>query len=86
MYIPKNAAKIKKNCLMNFQQNINFKNIPHIAARRRAGGYSPPAVEFEKMTSYAVVLQNTLKYPALAIHTLYFNLKRHKTEKFSFAP
>ena len=33
------------------------------------------------MMSYAVALQNTLKDPALAIHTLYFNLKRLKKRK-----
>ena len=43
------------------------------------------------MTSYAAVLQNTLKFSlvpsALAIDTLYFSLKRReKTQKFSFAP
>ena len=54
------------------------------------GGTCPP-LEFEKMTSYAAVLQNTLKFSlaptALALDTLYFSLKRReKTQKFSFAP
>ena len=43
------------------------------------------------MTSYAAVLQNTLKFSlapsALALVTLYFSLKRReKRKKFSFAP
>ena len=46
------------------------------------GGHLPPPLEFEKMTSYAAVLQNTLKFSlapsALAIDTLYFSLKRAK--------
>ena len=54
------------------------------------GGHLPP-LEFEKMTSYAAVLQNILKFSlapsALAIDTLYFSLKCHeKTQQFSFAP
>ena len=49
-----------------------------MGARRGVRGALAP-LEFEKMTSYAAVLQNTLKYPsALAIDTLYFNLKRRK--------
>ena len=59
-------------------------------AGRGKGGHLPP-LEFEKMTSYAAVLQNTLKFSlapsALAIDTLYFSPKRRKkTQKFSFAP
>ena len=51
----------------------------------------PTPLEFEKMTSYAAVLRNTLKFSlapsALALATLYFSLKpREKTQKFSFAP
>ena len=54
------------------------------------GGALAP-LEFEKMTSYAAVLQNTLKFSlapsALAPDTLYFSLKRReKTQKCSFAP
>ena len=45
------------------------------------GGHLPP-LEFKKMTSYAAVLQNTLKFSfapsALALDTLYFSLKRRK--------
>ena len=51
----------------------------------RSGGYPPPPVEFEKMTSYAAVLQNTLNFSlapsALPIDTLYFSLKRRKKRK-----
>ena len=51
------------------------------ARRGGQGGHLPP-LEFEKMTSYAAVLQNTLKFSlaptALAIDTLYFSLKRAK--------
>ena len=54
------------------------------------GGALAP-VEFEKITSYAAVLQNTLNPSlapsALALDTLYFSLsvaKKHK--KKSFAP
>ena len=55
------------------------------------GGHLPPPPGFEKMTSDAAVLQNTLKFSlapsALALDTLYFSLKRReKTQKFSFAP
>ena len=49
------------------------------------GGHLPPPLEFEKMTSYADVLRNTLKFSlassALAIDTLYFSLKWHKKAK-----
>ena len=60
-----------------------------MGARRGGGALAP--LEFEKMTSYAAVLQNTLKFSlaptALALDTLYFSLKRReKTQKFSFAP
>ena len=48
---------------------------------RRGGGQLPP-LEFENMTSYAAVLQGTfnlsLASSALAIDTLYFNLKQRK--------
>ena len=48
------------------------------------GGHLPP-LEFEKMTSYAAVLRNTLKFSlapsALAIDILYFSLKRRKKRK-----
>ena len=63
-----------------------------MGARRGArGALAPPPLGFEKTTSYAAVLQNTLKFSlaplALAIDTLYFNLKRcEKTQNFSFAP
>ena len=55
------------------------------------GGHLPSPLEFEKMTSYATVLYNTLKFSlapsALALDTLYFSLKhREKRQKFSFAP
>ena len=54
------------------------------------GGALAP-LEFEKMTSYAAVLQNILKFSlaptALALDTPYFSVKRReKTQKFSFAP
>ena len=60
-----------------------------MGARRGGGAHAP--LEFEKMTSYAAVLQNTLKFSlapsALALYILYFSLKRReKTQKFSFAP
>ena len=60
----------------------------HMGARRGGkGGTCPPPLEFEKMTSYAAVLQNTLKFSlapsALAIDTLYFSLKcREKRKNF----
>ena len=63
-----------------------------MGARRGArGALAPPPLGFEKMTSYAAVLQNILKFSlapsALALYTLYFSLKcREKTQKFSFAP
>ena len=42
-------------------------------------------LEFEKVASYAAVLQNTLKFslapPALAIHNLYLSLQRRKNRK-----
>ena len=48
---------------------------------RRGGALALP-LEFEKMTSYFAVLQNTLKFSlapsALTIDTLYFSLKRRK--------
>ena len=55
------------------------------------GALAPPPLEFEKMTSYAAVLQNTLKFSlapsALAIYTLNFSIKRReKTQQCSFAP
>ena len=55
-----------------------------MGARRGGGkgGHLPPPLEFEKLTSYAAVQQNTLKFSlaptALAIDTLYFSLKRAK--------
>ena len=57
------------------------------------GGLAP--LEFEKVTSYAAVLQSTLKLSlapsTLVLDTLYFSLKRRekknaKTQKNSFAP
>ena len=55
------------------------------ARRGRQGGGTCPPLEFEKMTSYAAVQQNTLKFSlaptALAIDTLYFSLKRAKKRK-----
>ena len=64
-----------------------------MGARRGGGGQGGhlPPLEFEKMTSYAAVLQNTLKFSlapsALPLDTLCFSLKRReKTQKFSFAP
>ena len=45
----------------------------------QGGGTCPPPLEFEKMTSYAAVLQNTLELSlapsALALDTLYFGRK-----------
>ena len=60
--------------------------ISGMGARRggRQGG-TCPTLEFAKMTSYSVALQNTLKFSlvpsALAIDTLYFSLKRRKKRK-----
>ena len=52
------------------------------ARRGGKGGTCPPPLEFEKMTSYAAALQNTLKFSlapsALALDTLYFSLKRRE--------
>ena len=68
-----------------------FKSAYSWAPAGGARGALAPPLEFEKMTSYAAVLQNTLKFSlapsALALDTLYFSLKRReKTQKFSFAP
>ena len=45
-------------------------------------------LEFEKMTSYAAVLQNTVKFSlapsALALDTLYFSLKRREKNAKNF--
>ena len=54
-----------------------------MGARRGGQGKAlAPPLEFEKMTSYAGVLQNTLKFSlaplALALDTLYFSLKRRE--------
>ena len=53
-----------------------------MGARRGGRGALAPPLEFEKMTSYAAVLQNTLNFSlapsALATDTLYFSLKRRK--------
>ena len=61
-----------------------FCSNPFKHGRPQGGGHLPP-LEFEKMTSYAAVLQNTLKFSlapsALAIYTLYFSLKRAKKRK-----
>ena len=59
------------------------------AAGGTRGALAP--FEFDKMTSYAAFLQNTLKFSlapsALVLDTLYFSLKRReKTQKFSLAP
>ena len=52
------------------------------ARRGGARGGTCPPLEFEKMTSYAAVLQHTLKFSlapsALATDTLYFSVKRAK--------
>ena len=56
-----------------------------MGARRGGQGGTCPPLEFEKVTSYAAVLQNTLNFslapPALALHTLYFSLKRREKRK-----
>ena len=57
------------------------------ARRVGARGALAPPLEFEKITPYAAVLQNTLKFSlapsALAIDALYFSLKRReKTQNF----
>ena len=53
-------------------------NAPVMGARRGGkGGTCPPPLEFEKRTSYAAVLQNTLKFSSKT---------SQKTQKFSFAP
>ena len=64
--------------------------VPLAPAGGGKGGLAPP-LEFEKMTSYIAVLQNTLKCSiapsALALDTLYFSLKRReKSQMFLFAP
>ena len=50
-----------------------------------ARGEALAPLEFEKMTSCAAVLRNTLKFSlapsALALDTLYFSLKRRKKRK-----
>ena len=60
-----------------------------MGARRGGQGGALAPLEFEKMTSYAAVLQNNLNFSlapsALAIDTLYFSLKRReKTQKKKF--
>ena len=56
-----------------------------MGARRGGQGGTCPPLEFEKVTSYAAVLQNTLNFSlapsALAIDTLYFSLKRREKRK-----
>ena len=58
-----------------------------MGARRGGKGGALAPLEFEKMTSYAAVLQNALKFSlapsALAKDTLYFSLKRRKNRKNS---
>ena len=53
-----------------------------MGARRGGARGALVPLEFEKMTSYAAVLQNTLKFSlapsVLAIDTLYFSLKHRK--------
>ena len=53
-----------------------------MGARRGGQGGTCPPLEFEKVTSYAAALQNTLKFSlapsALAPDTLYFSLKRRE--------
>ena len=62
-------------------------NLLTLMGARRGGqrGALAPPLEFEKMTSYTAILQNTLKFSlapsALAIHTLHFSLKRRKNVK-----
>ena len=50
-----------------------------------APALAPPPLEFEKVTTYAAVLQNTLKFSlapsALELDTLYFSLKRREKRK-----
>ena len=57
--------------------------IPQNMGDLRGGGTCP--LEFGNMTSYAAVLQNTIKFSltpsALAIRTLHFSLKRCKNRK-----
>ena len=54
-----------------------YSQSPWAPAGGQGGALAPP-LEFEKMTSYAAVLQNTLKFSlapsALALDTLYFSL------------
>ena len=64
----------------------------YIHGRPQGGqeGHLPPPWNLKKMTSYAAVLRNTLNFwlasSALAIDTLYFNLKqRKKNAQNSFA-
>ena len=62
-------------------KSVHFHGRPQGGAR---GGHLPP-LEFEKMTSYAAVLRNTLNFSlapsALALDTLYVSLKRRKNAK-----
>ena len=63
-----------------FQQNSLL--VHSRRPQERARGALAQPLEFEKVTSYAAVLQNTLKFSlapeALAIDTLYFSLKRRE--------
>ena len=56
-----------------------------MGARRGGKGGALAPLEFEKMTSYAAVLQNTLKFSlapsALALDILYFSLKRREKKR-----
>ena len=49
-------------------------------------GAPRPPLEFEKVTSYAAVLQNTRKFSlapsALTLDTLYFSLKRREKTQY----
>ena len=62
--------------------SLSFDGATHGRPQWGQGGCTCPHLEFEKMTSCAAVLQNTLKFslapPAPAIDTLYFSLKRAK--------
>ena len=74
--------------MARLQQIIFWKQCMGDRTRRQGGGTCPPPLEFEKMTSYAAVLQNTLNFSlapsALALHTLYLSLKRRKKKRKNF--
>ena len=76
----------------HFKMALRFKTSKwrSVHGRQQGGkgeGHLPP-LEFKKMTSYAAVLQNTLKFSlepsALALDTLHFSLKRREKNAKNF--